>query len=429
MNLKIQSNIINMQIIKNRSLSFKINLLVSLGTLLVLSLVWVGTEVLDLPLIYNLLVALFLMFCLSYVITKINLAPLQTSVEYLKEVGEGNIGILIDTERTDEIGRVNNSLADLISMLNGIISGYKSYIGMLLDLATELKSNSVVVSKTSNVTASSSESITASMEEVDSSMQFIHNKVGEQTKQLGFLIESFRELSNRLDIVSHDMGGVRERSGSISRLADEGNQQLGKVRDSMEIVSQSSKEMKKITDVIRGISDRINLLSLNASIEAARAGEEGKGFAVVAQEVSKLAEQTARSIKNISGLIERSGEEFRIAIAETLSSTEKFEQISHGIKSMDVDITRIDESVRSESEKSSGIMSSADEAIRFSEEVNQAVKEQKLSFSEISNSTMEISNINQDQVQIAKDTERIASELKEMAENVQNLLSFFREET
>lgn len=59
--------------------------------------------------------------------------------------------------------------------------------------------------------------------------------------------------------------------------------------------------------VISGISEQTNLLSLNASIEAARAGDEGRGFAVVAQEVSRLADQAGNATKEIHGLVENAG--------------------------------------------------------------------------------------------------------------------------
>lgn len=410
------------------SLVVKINGILVIGLGLALGLSWVLTQTFALPVLGQVVVTVVVFGGVSYFVLRSFLAPLGQLQKSMEEVSQGNIAVFLDELGDDEIGRVNASLMDLISMLNGVISGYKSYIQQLLDTATDLSANSQVLSRSSSHTAQSSERITASMEELDSSMEFIASKVEEQSSQFSFLIQAVKDLVQRLSQVSVDMGKIRVQSSQISQLAQEGNDQLLKVRTSMEQVSHSSQEMKKITEVIRGISDRINLLALNASIEAARAGEEGKGFAVVAQEVSKLADQTAHSIKNISGLIERSGEEFRLGIQETLSSTEKFEQISQGITGMDRAIGKIDADIRKESDKSDLIRNSADIAQRLSEEVKLATREQKSSFSDISQSTMEISNTNQEQSSIAGDTNRIASQLKEMASNIQQLLSFFRSE-
>ncbi|MBL4893384.1 MAG: hypothetical protein JKY59_00705 [Emcibacter sp.] len=59
-----------------------------------------------------------------------------------------------------------------------------------------------------------------------------------------------------------------------------------------------------IIGLINNIARQTNLLALNATIEAARAGEAGKGFAVVASEVKELANQTSRSVEEITKHIE-----------------------------------------------------------------------------------------------------------------------------
>ncbi|AWC27562.1 methyl-accepting chemotaxis protein [Bacillus cytotoxicus] len=94
-------------------------------------------------------------------------------------------------------------------------------------------------------------------------------------------------------------------------------EQSQRTSDSMNHLSERSKEIEQIVEVIQNIAAQTNLLALNASIEAARAGEHGKGFAVVANEVRKLAESTAESTKNIGNLTKKIQEEIEKAYENT----------------------------------------------------------------------------------------------------------------
>ena len=99
---------------------------------------------------------------------------------------------------------------------------------------------------------------------------------------------------------------VREGITSIGDIIE----QINRLNEVVERSSENIKELENLskmiegfTQVISGIANKTNILSLNASIEAARAGEQGRGFSVVAGEVRNLAAQTAKSSTEIADTI------------------------------------------------------------------------------------------------------------------------------
>ncbi|MCR5119425.1 MAG: hypothetical protein K6B44_07375 [Lachnospiraceae bacterium] len=77
------------------------------------------------------------------------------------------------------------------------------------------------------------------------------------------------------------------------------------INDSTERILQNVTDVKNFAKEIQKISNKTNILSLNASIEAARSGEAGKGFAVVADEMNKLANDIKVSSGKILDIIEQ----------------------------------------------------------------------------------------------------------------------------
>lgn len=83
----------------------------------------------------------------------------------------------------------------------------------------------------------------------------------------------------------------------------------------LEKVEKTMKSVDEFTEVITDLSERTNVLAINASIEAARAGQAGRGFAVIASEVQELAKNTMQIADEISTTIDSSVHAVKHSIA------------------------------------------------------------------------------------------------------------------
>lgn len=115
------------------------------------------------------------------------------------------------------------------------------------------------------------------------------------------------------DIISR-MNTLIDETGALMRKITEdarsGDASIRNMNGSMEKIFKSSDDIGGIMIMISDISEKINLLFLSTrQSKAARAGDAGRGFAVVADEISKLADQTASSIKEIESIIRVNKEE------------------------------------------------------------------------------------------------------------------------
>ena len=148
-------------------------------------------------------------------------------------------------------------------------------------------------------------------------MDSVANTSSAQSEEAHTGVEDMEILANDLAEVMDESEEMREATkeaeeaskagrSSVKELLNVSGQNeavIAQMSHRVNSLTEKSKEIVAIVDVIAGIATQTNLLSLNASIEAARAGEAGKGFAVVAGEVRELADQSKISTANIQKLL------------------------------------------------------------------------------------------------------------------------------
>jgi methyl-accepting chemotaxis protein len=138
-------------------------------------------------------------------------------------------------------------------------------------------------------------------------------------------------------------------------------------------LGKRSQDIGGILDVINELSERTNILAINATIEAAGAGESGRRFSVVADEIRKLADRVAGSTKDIRMLIE----EIRAASNTTVMATEDGAKAADGclrqFAEMTSSLRRITESVSNTAQASREIELSTKQQTTAVEQVSAAI--------------------------------------------------------
>lgn len=134
-------------------------------------------------------------------------------------------------------------------------------------------------------------------------------KSKENLANLEISSQNMEQKMQDVDLISKELVDIsvsnEQALNNLMTMSEEVERSTNRTKEVTDKLLQESGEIGKTLDIINGIAESINLLSLNASIEAARAGEAGRGFAVVAQEVGNLASSTKDSLKNVTDVVSR----------------------------------------------------------------------------------------------------------------------------
>lgn len=277
--------------------------------------------------------------------------PLKELSAVLEQMSQGNLTVQMKGQYEGVYGELKNSINHSVTTISQMIKDiYDSTLelqqasGALIDIATTVAANNEEMSATVGTISATVQEISATMEETASSTELVNEGVGSvaglakdmstasqeavavsqkvaaDVKQVSLVIEAVAQSLNRVVVSTNKVADFCHRSIDITAEAKHRSQETNEIIQKLHL---SSKQINKITTVIRSIAEQTNMLALNATIEAASAGEAGKGFAVVAGEVKQLSRKTSEE----AGMIAQQIETMQQDMNEAVSAVEKISEV------------------------------------------------------------------------------------------------------
>jgi methyl-accepting chemotaxis protein len=259
----------------------------------------------------------------------------------------------------------------------------KDEVGKLLDALREMTTK---LSQVVGEVRTSAESLSSASEEVSATSQSMNQAASEQAA-------SVEETSASVEEMTASITQNGENAKVTDGMAIQAAKQATEGGVAVEQTVAAMKDIAKKISIIDDIAYQTNLLALNAAIEAARAGEHGKGFAVVAGEVRKLAERSQVAAQEIGEMAGTS-----VAVAEKAGKL--LGEMVPSIK------------------KTSDLV----------QEIAAASQEQSSSVGQINTSMTQLNQVTQQNASSSEELAATAEEMSSQAQNLQQLVAFFRVE-
>ena len=210
----------------------------------------------------------------------ITVKPLESLVSDANHLAAGDLSHAVNVGSLGRIGQLQQALNQMSLNLRTVVRDVRQEMDQLAMSVQEIADGNQDLSERT-------ESQASNLQETAASMEQIHDN-----------IQQSAESAQRGYHLAGDTKDVTHRS----------NDAVASVAKSMEEISDASKKITEIIQLIEGVAFQTNILALNAAVEAARAGDQGRGFAVVASEVRALAQRTTAAAKEIRQLITTSNE-------------------------------------------------------------------------------------------------------------------------
>ncbi|WP_324743718.1 methyl-accepting chemotaxis protein [Pseudomonas veronii] len=324
--------------------------------------------------------------------------PLREALAVANRIAAGDLSENPAVERRDELGQLQQSMAQMIRNLRGLISGIGDSARQIASAATQLSTVTEQTRAGVNNQKDETDQVATAMNEMLATAQ----EVARHAEQASIAASEADQQTHLGDKV------VAQAVEQIGHLASE----MALSSRAMLALQQESQQIGSVLDVIKSVSQQTNLLALNAAIEAARAGSAGEGFAVVADEVRSLALRTQESAEEIEGLILRlhTGTQ---QVADIMDS-------SRSLTDNSVSLTR------DAGDALAAIARTVSVIQEMNPQIAAAAEEQSAVAEEINRSVLKVRDVSEQTAAASEETAAASAQLSQLSLDLQTLVGKFR---
>ena len=259
--------------------------------------------------------------------------------------------------------------------------------------------------RTANVISRQTSHMAIGSAEVSFLVDKLHKSLQDNTSNANDISAAAEQLSSATGTIAHQAQTVSHQYTQASGAVGKGQhhvqhnaEQIGLLNTEVADASASlnklqarADDIQKITEVIEGIADHINLLALNAAIEAARAGEQGRGFAVVADEVRNLAQKTAHATDDIANMLNEVRRETGATTDTMAKVNQRCSAVVNGVQQLGETFVDIESAIDATAASLSTIDHSLQEHTRSAEHIADAIERIRVALGDASQATLNIS--------------------------------------
>lgn len=317
---------------------------------------------------------------------------IDSVVTAIRDASQSQRNITESTEKLSSAAAENvTSLLEIRATAEEIASTTERLFKAVEDsyaMIAETSQTSKAIAESTVGLSIAAESTTSSVNEINTSIR----EVEDSSKRSAEMASKVREL-----LTDQGTLAIADAIDAVEKIVDEVNRTSAIIRR----LDERSKGIEKILQVIKEITEKTNLLSLNAAILAVQAGEYGKSFSVVADEIRTLSDRTSTSAKEIANIVDTIKKDIREAV----------DAISVGVKSADYGKMMIFKA----GEAMGQTLESAQKSAQMAKMIERATEEQAEALRQIS---LSMENIQRMIEQVARATEEQEKSSSHMLDSI-----------